>query len=174
MSLFLNRFSRALNALGAIIGAAALVFLFLFIILEISLRMIFHTSTFMVDTIVGYAVQAIIFGTLGYALASEIHIRSNFLVAGLNKFGTWIADIVATFAGLLTVTFLLQYIGSDGMRRFNRGSMTDTYIPMPEYISQLIVSIGLAILWVALLDRLVRLIQAREALVVPEHLEAEL
>lgn len=160
---FLHKFSSSLNVVGACVSAAALAFLFLFIILEISMRLFFHSSTFMVDVVVGYAVQIIIFGTLGYGLASDAHIRSTFLLGSLGRLGNRIADILAAFAGLLTSTFILYFVGMDGWRRFKRGGVTDTFVPMPEWIPQCIVFFGMAILWIALVDRLARLFETKRS-----------
>ena len=83
MIAMINRVVSTINRIAGAIAALLLFYVLVHIIYEIILRTLFSTSTFVLDEFVGYAVAAMTFLSLGYALETGSLIRVDLAITRL-------------------------------------------------------------------------------------------
>ena len=135
----------ALSRVANWIAMLALVYMFVHIGLEIALRNLFSTSTFVLDEFVGYAVSIMTFMALGETLRRREHIRVTLLTnrvahrirCALFAFGYFSCVAVASLG--------LWFIGQSVLRNYNRGTTSSSIAEIPQWIPQAFVFAGLLV-----------------------------
>jgi len=155
---------RALSGAAAWLSAALLVYMVSHILLEIVLRNVFATSTFVLDEFVGYGVAAMTYLTLAYALREGSLIRVNLLLIrtrGPVRQGMEVFCVLATLA--LTV-FLGWYFWIGLARDWQRGTTSYSIAEVPLWIPEGAVFVGLVLFGLQLFAYLVDLLAGRPPL----------
>lgn len=158
---------------GAVAAGAAIAFMTGFILWEIALRNFFSTSTFMLDIVVGYCVQLSAFASMAYALNHNSHIRVTLVTDRLPERAAYVVELFCVASGILTSAFLIRYVFADGWRSFSRGSMTDTIVPMPAWVPNLICVFGFTLLFLTLFVRLISMIVEKRIPADPAIVQAQ-
>lgn len=138
-------FSYALSRMGAAFAATALVFIVLFIMIEIILRSVFSTSTFIMDEFVGYAVSISVIWSLGYALENNKLIRVNLLLPHLSLLYRNILTALSAFVASFATIALISVFWTRVTRAYTRGTVSSTLAAVPTWIPETLMIIGLSI-----------------------------
>ena len=147
-----GRISRGAGALAALL----LVYLFLHIIYEIILRSFFASSTFVLDEFVGYAVAAMTFLALGYALDKGALIRVDLAVGRLSGRPRQIVELVCVALSFVMAGFCAWWVGRDALRHWTRGSVSESIAEVPLWIPVGAVWLGLVLFMLQLLAYFLR------------------
>lgn len=151
----LTRLNAFACAAGGLLAGLAVVTMALFILYEVMLRHFFNTSSFMLDLVVGHAVQTVIFCGLGYSFSRGVHIRITLFTTHLNRALTLALELIWLVLSGAIFGYLGWFLLRDGLKQFSRGAMTDTIVAVPVWISNLIICTGIAIFLIAVLTRFV-------------------
>lgn len=153
-------FSRAVRMVtnaGACFSAIMVVYMVVHIIVEITARYFFSTSTFVLDEFVGYALAGVIFPSLGYAMESGSMIRVNLF---LPHFPPAVRRFLE-FVGVLC-TFLIMLVAAwvfwlSVVRNWSRGARSETMAAVPLWIPESIAALGISIFCLQLFAYLLRI-----------------
>ncbi len=145
-----------LSSMAAMLAAAIVVYMVAHIGLEIVLRAIFSTSTFVTDEFVGFAVAAATFLSLGEALRKEKLIRIGILISRLPRTWRILSFLLIAALGAGTVGFLARYIWRTLARDFTRGTVSTSIAEIPIWIPTAFVFAGLVIFLLQLLAEVLR------------------
>jgi TRAP-type C4-dicarboxylate transport system permease small subunit len=149
----------ALARAAAVLSAVILVAMVGHVLVEITLRSFFDSSTFVLDEFVGYGVAAMTFLSLAYALEEGALIRVRLVLArtgaGWARRGLELFCVAVTLA--LSV-FLTAYVYRSVARNWQRGAVSQTIAEVPLWIPEGLVLVGLALFAVQLLAYMVRLL----------------
>nr|WP_321443406.1 TRAP transporter small permease [uncultured Cohaesibacter sp.] len=144
----MSRFYRLvyfISTLAAIVAAAALVFMVGLIALEILLRSLFSTSTFMTAEFVGYAVATCTVWSLGYVLEHEQLIRVNLLLA---RFPERVQDVMTAISAALLLAGTLGLAWMFWLRvarAWARGTVSPSIAAVPVWIPESVILAGLLV-----------------------------
>ena len=157
--LLLERISYRLGKLAAYLSAIILVYMVVHILYEISLRVFFARSTYVLDEFVAYATAAVTFLCLSYSLHDDALIRVGML---LNKVTGKVRHVLELFSVSLTlavVVVITYYFWTKTFwRDLTRGTLSESIAEVPLWIPEIFALIGLLLLALQLVAMLVRLI----------------
>ena len=146
-------FSSALNRVAAAVAAVLLTLMVALILVEIVLRFFSH-STFMADALVGYGVAAITFLALGWTLEQGSMIRVSVVTRRLPAKAQFAAEAFAIIATEVLIILLLRFQWRLVAKLWDRGSVSEHYLPIPLWIPAAIFFVGLLLLSFQLLAKL--------------------
>jgi TRAP-type C4-dicarboxylate transport system permease small subunit len=149
--LLIDRAATTLNRVAGALAAILLVYIFLHIITEIVLRSFFHSSTFVLDEFVGYAVAAMTFLSLGYALNEGSLIRVDLLVGSLSGRPRRWAELFCLASSFAIAGFCAWWVGRDALRNWIRGSVSESIAEVPLWLPVGAVWLGLVLLMIQIL-----------------------
>lgn len=156
----LDAIDRAITGLCRIAGGVAallLVYILVHIVYEIVLRSVFSTSTFVLDEFVGYAVAAMTFLSLGYALNEGALIRVDLAVSHLTgRIRRWV-ELAVIAASFSMAGFCAYWVGRDALRNWNRGAVSESIAEVPLWLPVGLVWLGLVLLMLQLLAYFIRI-----------------
>lgn len=152
----LIRMIDRLSSMAATLAAAIVVYMVAHIGLEIVMRSVFNTSTFVTEEFVGFAVAAASFLALGEALRKERLIRIGLLVSRLPRMGRIISFLLIAVIGWATIGFLASYIWRTLVRDFTRGTLSTSIAEVPIWIPTSFVFAGLVIFLLQLCAEVLR------------------
>lgn len=133
------------SRLAAIFAAAALIFMVGFIALEIVLRTIFSTSTFVTGEFIGYAMMICVVWSLGYVLEYGQLIRVNMIIVNLTRRTQDLLTAFAAFFVCLCALGLAWVFWTRTIRAFDRGSVSSSIAAVPTWIPEAIMLVGITI-----------------------------
>ncbi len=143
---FMIRLIRSLNLLGAALAALTIASVFVLIIYEIVLRAFFHSSTYVLDEMVGYGVAASTFLGLGYALSQGSLIRVNILIGVVkNRIARSAIELLSIAVVLYVNTIILTSFWKSIARNFNRNALSETVAQVPLWIPEGVLFVGLCL-----------------------------
>lgn len=148
-----DRISRA----AAYVAAAILVFMVGHILLEIVLRNLFDTSTFVTAEFVGYGVAAMTYLGLAFSLRTGALIRVNMLLVRLHGPARRAAEMLCVAMTLALTVFLGWYFWRQLARDYTRGTVSYSIAEVPVWIPEGLVFAGIALFGLQLFAYLVRL-----------------
>lgn len=131
-----------ISCIAAFVAAAAIVYVVCHIAVEIVLRGLFQTSTFVLGEFVGYAMSICVIWSLGYTLEHGDHIRVGLLLDRLGERAYGTLTALAAFlasAGSLGLAWMF-WIRVD--RAFERGTVSPSVAAMPTWIPEAAVMLG--------------------------------
>lgn len=165
MSVFYRCVSRLALA-GAFLAIVALIAICLLIGTEITLRTLFNESTHMADELVGYAIAAMTFLGLGYALEHKALIRVNLVLANLDAGGRprWLLELVCCGCALFSTGLAAVFFFESALRKYQRGYISETIAEVPLWIPEAALLLGLVIFWLTLLAYTLRVLRREESL----------
>ena len=134
-----------------------LVYILAHIVYEIVLRTVFATSTFVLDEFVGYAVAAMTFLSLGYALDQGALIRVDLAICRLTGRPRRCVELLCVSASFAMSAFCVYWVGSDALRNWNRGAVSESIAEVPLWIPLGTVWLGLVLLMLQFLGYFIRI-----------------
>lgn len=141
-----DRAARGISLAGAVAAAVVIVIMVLHILLEIVLRAVFDTSTFVLDEFVGYGVAAATFLALGYTLEHGAMIRVSLLTDRLsNALARRGIELLVVALTLAVTLFVGRFFLRNVVRAWERGSTSESLAEVPLWIPEGVVVVGLAI-----------------------------
>lgn len=141
------RFSQ----IGVTFACLLLLYMVVHVIYEIVLRSVFHTSTFVMDEFVGYAVSGFILFSLGYALETGSLIRVTVLT---QHFPQKVAQGLLALCSFVSVGLITQLADSYWLRvsrAYSRGTVSSSIAAVPTWIPEALIFLGLLFFAVQLL-----------------------
>jgi len=157
--LTLERFSYRLAKLAAWLSAGILVYMVLHILFEITLRVFFSKSTYVLDEFVAYATAAITFLCLAYSLHDNALIRVGMLinrVSGKLRLALELFSVSMMFVIVILVTY--YFWTKTFWRDLMRGTLSESIAEIPLWIPELFALIGLWLFGLQVFTMLLRLI----------------
>ncbi|WP_170426411.1 TRAP transporter small permease subunit [Ruegeria arenilitoris] len=149
---------RATNAFIANMaaGSAALVMVVitLHILLEITLRALFSTSTHVLDEFAAYGIAAMTFLALAQALSSGSIIRVSLLFSKAPKQVQRLLELFAILTTLTVSCGIAWLVLRSITRNIKRGAVSETVAQVPLWIPEAVVLLGLSVFILTLLVRL--------------------
>ncbi|MCV2892624.1 TRAP transporter small permease subunit [Lentibacter sp. XHP0401] len=158
-------FTSRLSAFAAQLGMVAIVLMAVHILIEITLRAFWSTSTFILDEFVGYEVAAMTFLGLGAALDDKVLLRVNLLLLPLKGWLRVAVELFNALATLAVFSFLTFHLIRQTIRSFERKTTSLSILETPLWIPQSILVLGLVIFCIQLTGLMAK------ALHVPEDLD---
>ena len=149
--------SSRLNWTAAAAAALLLVLMVALILVEIALRYFSH-STFMADALVGHGVAAITFLAVAWALEQGSMIRISVVTRRLPANLRCGAEVFAIVGAEFLTVGLMVYQWRLVAKLWNRGSVSQHYLPIPLWLPEAIFFVGLALLALQLLVKFCRLL----------------
>lgn len=146
--------------LGGRLAAAMILLMAGHILIEIFLRSLLATSTYVLDEFVGYAVAAATFLGAGYTLRGDGFIRVGLLLHALEGARRLrrALELVCIVAGLVAAGGLLWYFAQSAQRHFERGTVSETIAQVPMWVPEGAVVVGLLCLVLSLAACLVEVL----------------
>lgn len=156
----IERISKLLNRVGAVIAVLLIVYMLGHILLEIALRLFGH-STFILDEFIGYAVATMSFLGLPYVLEKGGLIRVSLLLECFPETKQWPLEL---FSSLVTAgcflwlsTFWLQNV----QRSYRRGTVSETMAETPIWLPESAILVGMWLISITLLVRALKIMVLR-------------
>lgn len=140
-----------LSRMAAVLAAAALLFMVGIIALEIVLRTIFSTSTFVTSEFVGYAMMICVIWSLGYVLEHSQLIRVNVIMQHLSPRAQDLLTAIAAFVVCAGVSGLAWLYWVRTERAFQRGTVSSSIAAVPTWIPEGIMMVGMVLFAIQLL-----------------------
>jgi len=144
---------------AAVVSAVLLVLMVLHILIEITLRSLFASSTFVLDEFVGYGVAAMTFLSLGYALETGSLIRVQLLLGRSAPRARRALEVLAAGLTLALTLFLIAYFWRSFARNWSRGAVSQSIAEVPLWIPEGLVLLGIALFALQLFAHLLRLLR---------------
>ena len=141
----IDRFAKGLNRISAAIAALLLVYMLGHILFEIVLRTVFHSSTYVLDEFIGYAVAAMTFMGLGYALETGSLIRVDIIVSRLEAEARRQVEMAGVAATFVMTVFGAYWVGRDALRNLTMGRVSESIAEVPLWIPVGAVWLGLVL-----------------------------
>ncbi len=151
--------ARKLSSLGAFIASLLLIVLTLLILIEISLRSFFNTSTMRSDEYSGYLYLALVCFGFGYTFFKDGHIRITVLTSRLKTKASSLVDIFAGIATLGVLFFALYRTVLLTWDSFQTGVVSEGVSATPIYLAQLSLPIGFVLFIIAVMAFIVERIK---------------
>ncbi|AVL71402.1 TRAP transporter small permease [Oligella urethralis] len=150
----LDKTASFFSLIGGVLSIAVMFLMTIHIIVEIVLRSVFSSSTYVLDEMVGYGVAAMTFLSLGYAFRHLALIRVGILSSIVkSKQIKKYLELFCVTIGIFASYFILKYFYLSVLRHFARGSRSETIAEVPLWIPETLVCIGLAIFMLELVRR---------------------
>jgi len=155
----LERISYRLSKIAAYISAVILVYMVLHVLFEISLRVFFSRSTYVLDEFVAYGTAAITFLCLAYSLHDESLIRIGMLLNRLKGKARMALEFFSISITLAIVIYITYYFWVKTFwRDLIRGTTSESIAEVPLWIPETFALIGILLFGLQLLTMLLRLI----------------
>ncbi|GGA04788.1 C4-dicarboxylate ABC transporter permease [Amylibacter cionae] len=156
------RFTSRLSDVAAHFAMLAIVLMAGHILLEIILRAVWSTSTFVMDEFVGYEVAAMTFLGLGAALDDKVLLRVNILLLPLKGWVRASAEILNAAVALSVFGFVTFFLIRQLIRSYERGTTSISILEVPLWIPQGLVVIGLLVFCIQLTGLIAQALHAPE------------
>lgn len=154
-----NTVMNWIDRVSKIAGQISAVFMVLIVILinvEIVLRSIFNTSTFIADEYASYFLVAVVMMGLAYALKEDSHIRVEVIRTRLSQRAKRIVDCLCTLLGIVLAGFVTYFAVIMSWDSFSLEITADSISETPIYLPQLMIPCGLLLFVVQLIATLIR------------------
>ncbi|WP_176086043.1 TRAP transporter small permease subunit [Martelella sp. HB161492] len=158
----ISHLSTVLNRIAAFAAACILVFMTAFTLLEICLRL-FSKSTFMADALVGNGVAAVCFLSAAWALEEGFMIRVKVITDRVGPKIAWACEFFTLIAVEALLLFMAHYQWKTVYKYWSRGTVSETYLPIPLFIPESFFLIGLGLMALQIIVRLLRLLAVGHA-----------
>ncbi len=138
-------FVFGVSRIAAVAAAASMVFMVGIIALEIVLRAVFSTSTFVTSEFVGYAMMLCVLWSLGYVLESGQLIRVQLVLAHVSPRMRDLLTAAAAFAVCCGTLGLALVFWTRAARAYQRGTVSSSIAAVPTWIPETVMLIGLLV-----------------------------
>ena len=145
---------------GGVVSAIVIVAMAGLILVEVTLRSLFASSTYIMDEMVGYGVAAASFMALGHSLSRGGLIRMNLLLAQLSPTGLprRILEVCCIGFGLVGTAIAGFYFARNAYRSFSRGYVSETIAQVPLWIPEAFMVAGFSVFFLQLLSYLLQVL----------------
>lgn len=157
----LQRYVEGLCRAGAFLAALFMGLTVALIVLEITLRTFFSTSTMITAEYSGYFLVATVSLGLAYTMHHKGHIRITLIY---DRLPAWIRhklDLAAAVVALGICGFAIFYSGQMVYENFTLGMSADTVAETPLWIPEITIPVGLALLFLELVAFFLRRLNDR-------------
>ncbi|MEJ2164080.1 MAG: TRAP transporter small permease [Desulfobacterales bacterium] len=155
----LERISYRLAKMAAWLSAGIMIYMVLHVLLEITLRVFFARSTYVLDEFVAYATASITFLCLAYALHDNALIRVGMLLQRFHGRPRLILELFSLATMICIVAMVTYYFWTKTFwRDLVRGTVSESIAEMPLWIPEIFALIGLGLFGLQLITMLLRLI----------------
>ncbi|WP_282042430.1 TRAP transporter small permease [Halomonas alimentaria] len=149
----LKKLADWISKAGITLAAVILIYSVCHTLLEIILRSVFDSSTYVLDEFIGFAVMSITFLSLSWTLRSGAMIRVTLLTDALpDKVFRFLEGLVA-IVGFAMVSGISIFLFKSMMKDWIRGAVSASIAEVPLWIPGLIAFIGAVMLAMQLLLR---------------------
>ncbi|MCA2012123.1 TRAP transporter small permease [Cereibacter sphaeroides] len=145
-----------LMALGLVLAQLLIVYMMLHILLEIVLRVFFHTSTYSMQEFVGYALAGMVFLGLGDTFYQRRHVRVGLLISALPPAAQKVLDLICLIATGFVMSWLTSVVWSVFQRDLARGSVSPTVMAVPNWIIDFVILTGLVLFLLQIVTTTIR------------------
>ncbi|OQW90475.1 MAG: hypothetical protein BWK79_19785 [Beggiatoa sp. IS2] len=154
---------RVLHWLYQGCGLLAAVFLMLIVVLILAqvFGRLFGIVVPSADEFAGYCMAASTFLALAYTFRSGGHIRVTMVIDSVPKPVARFLEIFCLILGALLIGFFAWHTTQMVWESFKYGDLTQGYKPIPLWIPQSALAIGLIVLFIALIEELWHVIRGR-------------
>lgn len=157
--LMLERISYRMAKTAAYLSAIILVYMVLHILLEITLRVFFARSTYVLDEFVGYGTASITFLCLAYSLHDDALIRVGMLLQKVGKRTRHVLELFSVSLTLLIVGMVIYYFWTKTFwRDLIRGTRSESIAEIHLWIPESLALIGLLLFALQLFTMLLQLV----------------
>ncbi len=157
-SLVLDRIATAINRTAGAVSALILLYVLGHILYEIALRHFFDSSTYVLDEFVGYAIAAMTFLSLGYALDTGSLIRVDIVLGRLGQRLRRIMELFCIVSTFGITVFCAWWVGRNVLRDWNRGAVSESVAEVPLWIPVSAVWLGLVLFALQLVVYFIRIL----------------
>lgn len=155
----------ALGRLGQILAGVILVAMTAYTLVEVILRNVFDSSTFVMAEFIGYGMAAMSFLALAETFRRGGMIRVNLALEVMGPRLRRAVELAVVLATLVLLGYLAQRFWLDIERNFRRGAVSESLSQMPLWIPPSLLLAGVVIFMLELLSYFVRLLAGRDILV---------
>lgn len=155
----MERFVRWIEALakaGAYLSAAFMLLIVALILVEILSRVLFGVSTLIAAEYSGYMLVGLVLLGFAYTIGNDGFIRISMVRTRLPERARRILDIIACIFSAAVTAFVFRYSVLMVYDSKELGMQADTIAETPFWIPQLLVPIGLAMLFLQLVAMTIR------------------
>lgn len=154
-----------LSKAGAVLAALLMAGMTLHVILEIFLRSVLSTSTFILDEFVGYGVAAMTFLALGYAFETNTLIRvTSLLIKIRHDLTRRVVEVLCVSAALVVSSYIALYFWKSVTRNLERGSTSETIAAVPLWIPESLILAGLVIFIIQMMAYILKVVSGQNLL----------
>ena len=153
----IDRTADILGVIAAALAAVILASMTSFILLEIVMRNVLGTSTYIMDEMVGYGVGAMTFLAMAHTLRRGEMIRVHLIRAALPAGGRRALEIACallTFAGFWVVA---TYFARSMIRNYSEGAVSSSVAEVPLWMPDAVLLTGIVLLLLQLATYAARL-----------------
>ena len=155
----LERFSYRLAKLAAWLSAGIMIYMVLHVLFEITLRVFFARSTYVLDEFVAYATASITFLCLAYSLHDNALIRVGMLLDRFHGKPRLALELFSVATMICIVAMVTYYFWTKTFwRDLVRGTVSESIAEVPLWIPEIFALIGLWLFGLQLITMLLRLI----------------
>lgn len=144
------------SKVGGYISALFMVAIVVLINVEILLRTLFNTSTFIADEYSGYFLVSVVLLGLAYALKQDAHIRVEVIRTRLGSTSKRVVDVIASLFGIVLTTYVAFHAIMMTKDAYTLEMTADSISETPIFIPQIVIPIGLALFVFQLIATLIR------------------
>jgi len=152
----LLRWVDTCSKVSAYLSALAMLLIVTLILVEISARTFFNTSTLISDEYSGYLMVALIMLGLSHTLGEGSHIRITILAEYLKGRPAQLLELVVTLAALALGLFAFYHAMLMVQDTFKYDILADSLSETPLYLPQIFIPLGLLLLNLQLLAHFLR------------------
>lgn len=154
----------------AILAGAIMMLMVGHILVEIALRSVWNSSTYVLDEFVGYGVAAMTFLALPRAVFTDNLIKVSLVDSIVRRDASRrMLTLFRDLASFAICSGLAFFIGRSALRNFNRGRVSETIAEVPLWLPEAIVLLGLGAFLALLLSRIISaLFSSSKTLVTPK------
>ena len=156
----MNTLQKVVDRISTIAAATAgllLVSIVVLILLEVILRTLFSSSTYVLDEFVGYGVAAVTFLSLGNTLENNALIRVNIILYKVSSGIRRLLEVIAATTTLIIVSLFGWFIFIRAISHWNRGVVSSSIAETPLWVPQALILAGLMVFWLQLVSYLLRM-----------------
>ena len=157
---------------GMVLASLVLFLMTLLITVDVIGRELGH-DTGIAHEISGYCLVAVIFLGLAYAMKQGKHIEISLLTDRLPQATRWWLRIVTSTLGMAFIGWLFWFTLKHVMRSYALGSVSMTPLRVPLWPVQMLLPLGLALLGLAILLHIIKLIATHQVPVTGSAQEGE-
>lgn len=162
-------FAYGLSCLAAGLAGLCVIAMTGHILLEILLRSLFATSTYVLDEMVGYAIAAATFLSLGYAFEHHALVRVGLALERLQGRSRRALEAFCALATLLALGPITWGLAQSALKSFQRGRVSSSIAEVPQWIPEALCAFGLAVFCLQVFAFLLRKITDAPGLVASEN-----